>query len=175
MALVVNILGGPCAGKSSICAGVFSKLKALGIVCELQTEVIKNEIYKENNTIRYNQIALFGETLYQIRTKANNVDVVVNDGSLLSNIIYEKDEGQAFHNLVIAKYKEFNNLDFFIHRADGFQTVGRYNTLEESIEIDNQIIAMYEGLGISFVHVNLGENTVDIIVEKIIQYINEKD
>ena len=37
-ALVVNLFGAPCAGKSTAAAYIFSQLKMKGINCELATE-----------------------------------------------------------------------------------------------------------------------------------------
>ena len=59
-ALVVNLIGGPCSGKSTIAAELFARLKKMGIRCELVTEYIKERIYEENKTIPLDQIAVFG-------------------------------------------------------------------------------------------------------------------
>ena len=88
--LVINLIGGPCAGKSTIAAELFSRLKKMGVHCELVPEYIKELIYEENKTIPQNQIAIFGNQHYMINNKIGKVDCVIQDGSFLNNIIYVK-------------------------------------------------------------------------------------
>ena len=57
-ALVVNLIGGPCSGKSTIAAELFARLKKMGIRCELVTEYIKERIYEENKTMKMQNIIL---------------------------------------------------------------------------------------------------------------------
>ena len=41
--LVINLIGGPGCGKSTIAAELFSRLKKMGVTCELVTEYIKGD------------------------------------------------------------------------------------------------------------------------------------
>ena len=43
--IVVNIFGGPSAGKSTTSAGIFYELKRQGIRCELVTEYAKSKVW----------------------------------------------------------------------------------------------------------------------------------
>ena len=86
--LVINLIGGPCSGKSTISAELFARLKKMGVICELCTEYIKERIYEENKTIANNQIALFGMEHYALMNKIGKVDVLIHDGSLINNIQY---------------------------------------------------------------------------------------
>ena len=86
--LVINLIGGPCSGKSTISAELFARLKKMGVKCELCTEYIKERIYEENKTIANNQIALFGMEHYALMNKIGKVDVLIHDGSLINNIQY---------------------------------------------------------------------------------------
>ena len=97
--LVINLIGGPCSGKSTIAAELFARLKKMGVHCELVTEYIKERIYEENNTMPANQIAIFGMEHYAISNKIGKVDVIVHDGSFINNIIYKREENQEFDKL----------------------------------------------------------------------------
>ena len=50
MKLVVNLIGGPCCGKSTISAELFSRLKKMGIKCEICPEYIKDKIYEHRGS-----------------------------------------------------------------------------------------------------------------------------
>ena len=50
--LVINLIAGPCSGKSTISAELFARLKKMGVKCELVTEYIINgkpKKYKVSN------------------------------------------------------------------------------------------------------------------------------
>ena len=87
--LVINLIAGPCSGKSTIAAELFARLKKMGIKCELVPEYIKEKIYEENKTIPNNQIAIFGMEHYNISNKLGKVEVIVHDGSFINNILYK--------------------------------------------------------------------------------------
>ena len=153
--LVINLIAGPCSGKSTIAAELFATLKQMGISAELAVEYIKDRIYEENNTIAKNQIAVFGMEHYGLKTKLGKVKVIVHDGSLLNNIMYGEETSPELKQLVISEYFKFNNLDFFIERGDiKFETYGRIHNLEQSIEFDGKIKSIYEECGAKYTCVN---------------------
>lgn len=45
--LIVNLVAGPGTGKSTTMAGVFYKLKSLGIDCEMVTEFAKELVWEK--------------------------------------------------------------------------------------------------------------------------------
>ncbi len=171
--LVVNLIGGPCSGKSTVAAELFARLKKMGISCELVSEYIKERIYEENNTIKTHQIAIFGMEHYAITNKIGKVDVIVHDGSFLNNIVYKQGENIEFDNLVISEYNKFNNLDFFLKRGNiDFETYGRIHTLEESLELDNLIRKVYNNAKVNFIEVE-SRDAVDKIIPHILRKIDE--
>lgn len=163
-ALVVNLIGGPCSGKSTIAAELFARLKKMGIRCELVTEYIKERIYEENKTIPLDQIAVFGMEHYSILNKIEKVDVIIHDGSLVNNCIYKHEDNKEFDELIISEYKKFNNLDFFIKRGNiEFETYGRIHTLEESKKLDYKILDTYHKYNLNFIEVE-SRDAVDKII-----------
>lgn len=48
MAIVINLFGAPGAGKSTLAADIFSKLKRRQVKCELITEFAKDCVYEGN-------------------------------------------------------------------------------------------------------------------------------
>lgn len=171
--LVINLIGGPCSGKSTVSAELFARLKKMGIHCELVSEYIKDRIYEENKTMPKNQIAIFGMEHYNIATKIGKVEVIVHDGSFLNNIIYKVGENKEFDNLIISEYKKFNNLDFFIKRGNiEFEDYGRIHNLKQSKELDKIIRETYDTYGLSYIEVE-ARDAVDKMIPIILKRLNK--
>lgn len=172
--LVINLIGGPCSGKSTIAAELFARLKKMGIHCELVSEYIKERIYEENQTMPKNQIAIFGMEHYSISNKLGKVDVIVHDGSYINNIIYKPFENKEFDELIVSEYKKLNNLDFFIKRGNiEFETYGRIHTLRQSKELDNIIKETYNKYDLPFNEVE-ARDAVDKIIPILLKQINKE-
>lgn len=162
--LVINLIGGPCSGKSTISAELFSRLKKMGIKCELVPEYIKERIYEENKTMALNQIAIFGMEHYSISNKIGKVDCIVHDGSFINNEIYNIEYNENFNNLIISEYHKFNNLDFFIKRGNiEFESYGRIHNLKQSKELDKIIKDTYEKYNLPYIEVE-ARDAVDKII-----------
>ena len=152
--LIINLIGGPCSGKSTIASELFACLKKMGIRCELVTEYIKERIYEENQTIPKNQIAIFGMEHYSIWNKICKVDVIVHDGSWINNILYKSEDSEEFDDLIVSEYKKYDNLDFFIDRGTlQFEDYGRIHNLEQSLKLDNKIRITYQKYKLEFITV----------------------
>jgi len=171
--LVINLIGGPCSGKSTVAAELFARLKKMGVHCELVSEYIKDRIYEENKTMPSNQIAIFGMEHYNISTKLGKVDVIIHDGSFLNNVVYKVGDNKEFDDLIISEYKKFKNLDFFIKRGNiEFENYGRIHNLKQSKELDKIIKETYEKYGLSYIEVE-ARDAVDKMIPIILKKLNE--
>jgi len=171
--LVINLIGGPCSGKSTVAAELFARLKKMGVHCELVSEYIKDRIYEENKTMPSNQIAIFGMEHYNISTKIGKVDVIVHDGSFLNNVVYKVEDNKEFDDLIISEYKKFKNLDFFIKRGNiEFEDYGRIHNLKQSKELDKIIKETYERYELSYIEVE-ARDAVDKMIPIILKKLNE--
>ena len=173
--LIINLIGGPCSGKSTIAAELFARLKKMGVHCELVPEYIKERIYEENKTMPINQIAIFGMEHYAISNKIGKVDVIVHDGSFINNTgdIYNPENNPEFDTLIISEYKKFNNLDFFIKRGNiEFEEYGRIHNLRQSKELDRIIKDTYNKYELKFIEVE-ARDAVDKIIPIVLNKIND--
>jgi nicotinamide riboside kinase len=171
--LVINLIGGPCSGKSTVAAELFARLKKMGVKTELVSEYIKDRIYEENKTMPNNQIAIFGMEHYNISNKLGKVEVIVHDGSFINNILYKKEDNQEFDNLIVSEYHKFNNLDFFIKRGNiEFEDYGRIHNYEQSLELDEKIKQLYNNYGADFIEVE-SRDAVDKIIPIVLKKLNK--
>ena len=169
--LVINLIGGPCSGKSTVAAELFARLKKMGVHCELVSEYIKERIYEENQTMPVNQIPIFGMEHYSISNKLGKVDCIVHDGSFINNIIYKQGENPEFDTFVVSEYKKFINLDFFIKRGNiEFEDYGRIHNLKQSKELDKIIKETYNKYNLEYIEVesrDAVDKMIPIILKKL--------
>ena len=85
---IVNIIGGPGVGKSTIATGVFSLLKQNNISCELASEYAKDVTWEGNHNLFNNQIKIFAEQYRRIYRLLDKVSYVICDSPLILNSIY---------------------------------------------------------------------------------------
>lgn len=184
--IIVNIIGGPGVGKSTVATGIYSKLKRNGISCELASEYAKDITWEGHNNLFENQIHLFAEQYRRQYRLLDKVDYVICDSPLILNSIYldffqKRTEKKYFDAEYIYLQKQFfnetfdqfNNLNFFMIRNDKYHTSeGRVHDLKESKDIDRQIaelLMLYDPD-----HFVCKGDTADLIAE-ISRIIIEKD
>lgn len=163
---VVNLFGGPGAGKSTTASGVFSVLKLNGINCELVTEFAKDLTWEERQKTLHNQYYIFGKQYHRLWRLRDKVELVITDSPLLLSLIYASNE-PVFKKLVVEAYNQFNNLNYYIQRVKKYNPAGRSQTKEEAIQIDDQI---YDKLKSDFTltNVNGNHNAINSIVTDLI-------
>lgn len=151
---VIELFGAPCAGKSTLAAGLFAYMKIKGYDVEVISECAKKHAVVKNKMtprlqrkIIEEQIAL--ESLYYPHNY-KKVDYLITDSPLLLNVWY----GQK-RKLDTGEYiEEINTLSSGIRRcpvmllsSHGFQSNGRYHSEKESKtyceEITNYVQVMY--------------------------------
>lgn len=165
--LIINLIGGPGCGKSTTMAGVFYRLKKMGINCEMATEYTKDKVWEEDYRAMDDQIYIIGKQFHRISRLIDKVDIVIMDTSLLSSIIYDKNKSDALKQLCVEAYNRFNNIIFFIERGDTkFQAEGRRENSEQSINIDIEYKKLMDELNIPYISV-LNDDSVDLIIHKL--------
>ena len=143
--LVVNLIGGPGCGKSTVSAGVFFDLKMKGLDCELATEYAKDLTWSKGNFSLGNQVHVFGEQHHRIWRLLNQVEVVVTDSPLLLTPIYNPDtRDHLIDQLALSEFGKMWNYVVFLKRCKSYNPNGRNQTELEAIEIDRKILDFLE-------------------------------
>ena len=172
-AIVVNLVSGPGAGKSSFCASIFAELKWNDINCEMALEYAKDHVWEENTWALQNQFYIFGNQLQRIHRLSNKVDVIVTDSPLLLSIIYDAKNNEAFRKVIIDEHNRFLNMNFFIERVKKYNPKGRLQTLEQALELDKQIKDMLKGIPVEYESIKGYPENSKVIARKVLERLGE--
>lgn len=153
---VINLFGGPSSGKSTAMAGLFYKLKINGHNAEMLSEYVKHSVYEgrmDRLIERQEYILAKQHWGMAMIGRSDQVEYLVTDSPILLSCIYLKENAvgrEHIFNLALDLYREYDNLNFFIRRGDSFQTEGRIHDKEQSVEIDNKIIKLFDDYDIPY-------------------------
>lgn len=171
--LVVNLYGGPGAGKSTTALQLVAELKKQGLHAEYVSEVAKELVYakafdKLDGSLE-NQKKILAEQKNRLDMIAGNVDVAVTDSPLMLNTVYLKEQSKEHLSDVLSQYNEYNNFNILISRDTSvpFENEGRIHNLEESMEKDGEILSLLESNNIEFERFD--RDNIDRIAKEISQ------
>ena len=169
--IVVNLIAGPCAGKSTVTSGVFYKLKMAGVDCEMALEYAKDRVWEEAFATMNDQIYVFGKQYHRIWRLNGKVQVIITDSPILLSIYYSKMDSEYFNNFVVEQFNKFNNMTYVIERNTVYNQNGRVHTEEQSKEIDKILVNILEYNNIKYKTVK-NTDAVDIITRDILGRLN---
>ena len=170
--IFVNLFAGPGCGKSTHAAGVFSKLKQKSINCEYLQEYAKDKSWGEDVFTLKCQPYITSKQLYRQYRIMDKVDVAVTDSPLLLGLVYDGfGSSDLFNKWVVETFGLFTNLNIRLVRNASnhpYKKVGRSQTEEESIVLDNQVKIILDSFGIVYHDIEVSENSIDQIVDLIL-------
>lgn len=169
--LFVNLFGGPCVGKSVLCASIFSELKRRGIDCEMALEYVKDLVWEESFEKMKNQIYIFGKQQNRLFRLDGKVDVVITDSPLLNSVVYYKGNNPYFTETVMFEFKKLNSLNYYLVRNFEYIDNGRVQSLEQAKQIDRDYQELINYNNIKYTRLESDISNVEIIVNDIMKII----
>lgn len=171
--LVVNLFGGPCAGKTTVASGLFCLLKMHGVECELITEFAKDLVWEERHKALENQQYIFGKQYHKVWRLLNKVDVVITDSPLMLSVIYiPEDYSDNFIKNVVDTTNSVCNLNILLHRGDKYNENGRYQNKKEAEEVDYNIKKMLLTYKMDCVELDSDFNGINELTKLILGKVN---
>lgn len=154
MTVIVNLVGGPCSGKSTTAAGLFNimKLQTRQKV-EIVTEVIKDFVYDNNTEAMADQVLITAVQNHRLRRLLNKVDFIISDASLLNAVVYNEfydDEENLSSSLSRKLYNQYDNMVFLLPRKPEYDQYGRTQTEDEAKFIDELFVKNLDELGVPY-------------------------
>ena len=170
MALIVNIFGGPGAGKSTAATGVFSKLKVQGYNVEYVHEYAKGVVWEKSFGKLNNQLYIFGQQHHRQFRCSDQVDVVITDSPLILGIVYAEEYGalsQPLEALIHHEFSEQDNLNLVLNRQHKYDQTGRSQDESEALHIDANIYKVLETAQYQYHELNTNESLCNDIIRLI--------
>lgn len=162
---VINLFGGPGAGKSTTAAGVFWLLKNRGLRVELVTEYAKALAWAKRGEELTDQFYIYAKQHHRQHVLKGQVDYIVTDSPLLLTLLYVGDlEPDSYCDYVVDNWHRYENINFIINRVKPYHTEGRWQTLSEAEALDGRISHMLKDLDEPFFMVNGDENSAKNII-----------
>ena len=172
MTNVINLIGAPGTGKSTIASELFSIMKWAGMDVELVSEYAKELVWEQRNETFKNELYIFAKQHHRLFRLNNKVDYIVTDRPLILSEFYNKTYGsgsEAFKNIVLEEVDKFNNINIFLNRTKKYVAKGRNETEEESIAFSNSIKNMIDSLGVEYFELDAVSGTTAQEILKLIK------
>jgi hypothetical protein len=172
--LLINLFGGPSAGKTTASAYLFTLLKQVGIDTEIVSEFAKDLVLENNLRALEHQWYVMATQAYRIMCAYRSMQVVISDSPVLLGIIYDKENSKALFDLCMEQHHRYNNINIFVTRNANYKhtMAGRIHSLTQSVAIDNAILRILDENKIPYLSLSeLGADPVvslrDIILEEL--------
>ena len=172
MLKVISLWAGPGAGKSTLAAALFARMKRLRYKVELVTEFAKDLTYEQSWKVLGDQMMVLSEQNFRLQRLEGAVEWAITDSPLPLSLIYCKpDQREWIAPVVKQLWSLYDNYPFVLNRTTApYQEFGRNQTLIQAKELDDKIHNLATIFG------SMGSlNPEDPVVEdKIIRELNHR-
>jgi adenylate kinase family enzyme len=177
---VINIIGAPGVGKTTISALLFAKLKLCGYVCEYVQEYAKKLVWMKDFDTLNNQYHVTKKQFELLQQINGHVDFIVTDGPLIHGIYYNKYNKDNISNIdktekyILDCFNKFNNINIVLDRINRkYETEGRIQTEDEAKDIDIVLKHLLKINLIKYKNYPAEENSIQNIIDFIINFIQK--
>ena len=137
---IINLIGQPGAGKSTLAATVFANSKCWVLIANSSLNLQRIRHGNRTQPLFSNQIYVFAKQYYRMDRCSGKVDVLITDSPLIMSPMYNKDMDidKPLKELVSAINGKYHNLYYYVKRVKKYNPIGRSQTEDESDEIGNE-------------------------------------
>jgi GTPase SAR1 family protein len=173
---VINLIGGPGSGKSTVAAALFVALKLKGYVVEYCQEFAKQLVWTKQFNRLDNQHYVTSKQYELFKQMNGVVDFIITDGPLVHGYYYNlfnknnTSDKDKTANWIKQCLEEFDNINIFLNRGDfPYESEGRIQTEDEAKEIDVVLQHVLKKNEVPFVKFDSGATPENI--SKIVEHI----
>jgi broad-specificity NMP kinase len=182
---VINIIGAPGVGKTTISALLFARLKLRGYICEYVQEYAKKLVWMKDYDSLNNQYHVTKKQYELLQQIAGHVNFIVTDGPLIHGIYYNKYNKDNISNIdktekyILDSFNKFNNINIVLDRVNRlnrkYETEGRIQTEDEAKDIDIILKHLLKINSIKYVNYPAEESSLNDIIEFIVKFVDKND
>lgn len=172
---VINIFGGPGAGKSTIAAEIFVKMKKNNFSIELKTEYVKDLIYQDRySELESDQFYILAKQNHKLNMMLRKtVEYVVTDSPLMIQTVYNQCLDRSFFdNTALYLHNLYENINILLVRNPNYlyEKTGRLQgQLEEAQKYDVLIKNMLDHFNIQYFTFENNLKVSDQIISKVLE------
>lgn len=174
MTLVINLVAGPGAGKSTTAAGVFYELKQADVNCELVTEYAKDLVWGENLAQLGNQVYILGKQHNRLWRLQGKVDVVVTDCPLFLSVYYGDHMSDAYKALALELFDSMDNMTWYLQRVKKFNPAGRVQDEAKAKQIDRTLWSLLCEYDVPFDSIEANDGAALLIARKVLDRLGRR-
>jgi hypothetical protein len=165
---IINVFGGPGAGKSTTAAGLFFEMKKQQLEVELVTEYAKDLTWEARHNVLQDQLYILAKQNRRLSRLKGQVEWVVTDSPLILGLCYMPEPYFSnFKPLSLEVFNSYENHNFLIGRDFEYKAAGRNQTAEQAVHLDDQIKNLLDSTSTPYTKV-----TNDPKVDRITQILN---
>lgn len=149
---IINLYGGPGAGKSTSAAFLYYLLKCNGDNVELVREYVKNWAWEDRKFNTYDELYFLGKQVRHESMLFGKVSYIVTDAPVYMTSYYAKlycSPGMAdgVERAAQAFYKQaqddgHRHVHVYLRRHKPYQAEGRYQNEQQALEVDDGVFKM---------------------------------
>ena len=139
MTILINMLGCPSSGKTSLSAKLFAQMKAMDLNVEYTSEYVKGWAWEERKIGPFDQFYIFGKETHNQSRLFDKVDFIISDSPVMLTAFYHYfyNGNEALNDVCHNFYSLANEagvqvINFFLPRKKKYIAKGRYQTEEEA-------------------------------------------
>ena len=176
--ILINIIGAPGVGKSTIAALLFAHLKIRGHVVEYVQEYVKKLVWTRDFDAINNQYYLSKKTFQTLEQIVNSGSIrfCISDGPLIHGMVYNLQNPHNTSNIekteqfILDSIGKFKNINIYLERVPGrnYETAGRIHTEEESNEVGILLKSLLAKYNMPFVCFPADSLHIDDIIRHIL-------
>ena len=146
--LVINILGGPGVGKTTLASELFTSLKKRGKDVEIVSEFAKELVWEKRQEAFGDRLYMHAEQNHRLLMMKGELDYIITDSPLILTSVYNRyyleDVFPSSYNnmideVVTETWKMYRNVTFLLEREGDYDTNGRRENSKEANDIDKAI------------------------------------
>ena len=167
--IVINLVGEPSVGKSTVAAELFASMKKQGYSVELVTEYAKDIVWENRQDILKHQDYVFAKQHRRISRLIGKVGYIITDSPLILSLLYIEMSNTPkslipFIKDVISTYK---NIYVYLKRAHKYEEIGRMQNELEANNLRKKLSSVLTDNGIVPLVISTDDNVVDLIINHI--------